>query len=180
MRGKEVKESAPAIWYPVRFSQVYHNSSGFPLSREQSGQLFLFHCFTDFLRPCTSASVLRLPIPRTPCGVRPGDCYATPLTVFDISIHAPRGGCDSKSAQNPLCLLRQNQERSFDKRENRLKGRPFDGENPHKPMIFFRILPFAGSWKVRTSRGFPGSFTFAQAENILHSPCYTIKTSLGR
>ncbi len=110
---------------------------------------------------------------------------ATPSTHLlrtrkHISIHAPRGGCDSKSAQNPLYLLRQNQERSFDKRENRLKGRPFDGENPHKPMRSFRILPFAGYWKVRTSRGFPGSFTFAQAENILHSPCYTIKTSLGR
>lgn len=42
-----------------------------------------------------------------------------------ISIHAPREGCDSKSAQNASCPLRQNLERSFDKRRFHLKGTPF-------------------------------------------------------
>ncbi len=102
------------------------------------------------------------------------------LEYTKISIHAPREGCDSKSAQNALRLLRQNPERTFSKGDFQPKGILFFVEKRRRHVTFFQIVLFMWSLKVRTSRGFPVSFTFAQAENIPFSLCYTIKTSLGR
>ena len=59
-----------------------------------------------------------------------------------ISIHAPREGCDSKSAQNASCLLRQNLERSFDKRHFHPKSMLFVGEKRHRHVILFQIVLF--------------------------------------
>ena len=60
----------------------------------------------------------------------------------EISIHAPREGCDSKSAQNASCLLRQNLERSFGEGDFQPKGILFFDGKRYRHVILFQIMLF--------------------------------------